>query len=222
MDKYPFSLYDFFSYLSAGAIWLISIDLIFNTGWLVAKQPNIVEVIFFVVIAYVIGHINSHLASGLFEKWLVAALGYPSLNLFIPRQKYNRFFKSFQKPLPEEFAKQIILKYKEDTGKEQPGESMFLHCYHIVKETCPQTYARLETFLSLYGFSRNISFALLFVGLIAMTTSFYTCHLLLTISGVIAIFGSYIMLLRYLKFFRHFAIEVFSTYGTSNKMSQKI
>jgi len=216
VDRHLFSLYDFFSYLSAGTVWLISLDLIFDKRWIFGKHLSIAELIFFLVISYVIGHTNSHLASGLLEKRLVGALGYPSVNLFVPRKRINKLFEGFQEPLPQDFANQVISRYKLDTGKDKPGESMFLYCFHIVKEQCPKSYTRLETLLSLYGLARNISSCLFPIGIIAVITgSINRSQVILIVLGLVLFVGSYVMLLRYLKFYRHYSIEVFSFYLTT-------
>ena len=38
MDKIPFSVYDFFAYLSSGAVWVVTADYVLGTGLLNQKE----------------------------------------------------------------------------------------------------------------------------------------------------------------------------------------
>ncbi len=71
MDKIPFSVYDFFAYLSSGAVWLVTADYIFGTGLLDREKINPVLGVVLVILAYVSGQVVSHFSSFLFEHVLV-------------------------------------------------------------------------------------------------------------------------------------------------------
>src|SRR5467141_3932536 len=85
MGAIPFTLYDFFAYLSTGALWLIGIDYAFGMQWIVNAELTTGQTVVWVIIAYVLGHVNSHWAAWLLEDRLIRGLlGYPSVNLFPP------------------------------------------------------------------------------------------------------------------------------------------
>lgn len=67
MGSIPFSIYDFFAYLSAGFVWLVSIDYAFGLNWLIGRELTVADTAFWIVAAYTIGHINAHWSSWLFE-----------------------------------------------------------------------------------------------------------------------------------------------------------
>jgi hypothetical protein len=213
MKKIPFSLYDFFGYLAAGCVWLVGLGILFDFSRYDVENFTWTGKVLMLIAAYVAGHINSHFAHWLLEKKIIGALGYPSVNLFSKPEKPYRIFKNFRKTLPSPLRENILARYKKMSGDDKPGEAMYLYCFHTVKEKCEQTMARLQSFMGLYGFSRNMSFALFVVGV------------LLVVKGCIGNWGivylgagfvviSIILFLRLLKFFRHYSIEVFVTFGT--------
>lgn len=212
----PFSLYDFLGYLTAGVLYMLAADQIMDLEWLGTANPPLQLQILWLILAYAAGHANAHWASWLLEKHIARRLGAPSTTLF-DRDTKRRLFKHYRTPLPEGTAQAILDKYERMAGLRQPGEDMFLFCYHLVKEECPQTLARLNTFVSLYGFARNLSFAafVLAVGFTIAAIRGVGAHsrLLAAVSLLMAVTLFY----RYLKFYRHFSIEVFASFRADIK-----
>lgn len=210
MGSIPFSLYDLFAYLSAGALYLVTLDYVAGTGLMMTKDMPLAAQAFWIIAAYVLGHVNAHGASWLLEHHAVGALKKPSTHLFAEAKKGR--FKAYRQPFPSDTAEAILEKYKRMSGKDKPGEAMFLFCYHLVKEKCPQAYARLNTFLSLYGFARNLSFATLALAVFLAGTAWVrqTPHLW-QLAGIAAAL-SLVLFFRYLKFLRLFSIEVFTSF----------
>lgn len=212
----PLSLYDFLGYLAAGVLYMLAADNILDLKWLGTTSPPLQLQVFWLILAYAAGHANAQWASWLLEKHIARRLGAPSKMLFDTTTK-RRFFRHYRAPLPAATAQATLDKYERMTGLRQPGEDMFLFCFHLVKEECPQALARLNTFVGLYGFARNLSFAalVLAVGFAVAGVRGAGAH-----SGVLAA-ASLVMALtlfyRYLKFYRHFSIEVFASFRTSAK-----
>ncbi|MBO8127437.1 MAG: hypothetical protein H0Z38_09415, partial [Firmicutes bacterium] len=172
MYRIPFSFYDFVSYLSTGFVLLFSLDSILETQWVQWEHLDAAGGIFLLVLVYLIGHLTAHLASEIFEKHLLALVGRPSDHLF-QEKPTGRWPTSYTRPFPAELRVQILAKYARSTDSKQPGESMFLYCFHKVKDSSV-TYERLTQFLSLYGFARNMSFTLFVVGLAALVQGIST------------------------------------------------
>jgi hypothetical protein len=92
---------------------------------------------------------------------------------------------------------------------------MFLFCYHTVKEQCPQAYLRLQMFLNLYGFSRSMSFAAFGVAAMLAFAGALKGNAHLALLGGVTLVASVSLFARYLKFFRHYSVEVFTSFWTS-------
>ena len=98
--------------------------------------------------------------------------------------------------------------------------AFFYHCHSIVKND-NATLDRLNTFLNLYGFARNMAMALLLsatVLAISATYHEFICQSQekpgnLLVFTVLALIAAFFMFLRYLKFFRIYTMEVFLTYA---------
>ncbi len=216
--KIPFSVYDFFGYLSSGYVILAVSDLAFGDGWLVGSTPTVSTFVFLLVVAYVIGHIVAHISSAVLEHVVLRkALKSPEVHLLEPKdvRGWKRLFPGHFRALPVATIDRISARAKEH-GVATSGRSFFFHCHPLVKKD-EATRERLASFLNQYGFCRNISMALLvsvFVlvsGAIVDKGRFDDTNLL--IGAGLLLFGAIAMFYRYLKFFRHYTLEVFMTYA---------
>jgi hypothetical protein len=214
--KIPFNVYDFFGYLAVGFLVLVSIDFACNGGWLLNDNIIPVYALFWVLMAYIIGHITAHVASFLLENLFVQKfLGSPEEHLLgEPKLSWKaRLFPGNFKPLPKKAQERILARVSELGGPET-GRALFFHCYAIVKSE-PDTRDRLSIFLARYGFCRNISLASLLVagslilGPIRCPATAGEVLPWLPVALAIAV-G---MLYRYLKFFRHYTVEVLTSYA---------
>ena len=97
------------------------------------------------------------------------------------------------------------------------GEALFLHVrYNSDIRANDKTLARLDTFLNLYGFARNLAFTSLIVGLALVTrTWFVQPDPGLARYAVTALVVGVLLLYRYLKFFRQYSYELFNIYAES-------
>lgn len=216
MGSIPFSLYDFFGYLVAGVIYLVAADHILGLSWLGAQKPPLQLQVFWLILAYVIGHVNAHWASWLLEKHVARRLGPPSKTLFDRGAKY-RFFKHYRSPFSEGTAQAMLDKYEQMAGSREPGEDMFLFCYHQVKEQCPQAVSRLNTFVSLYGFARNLTFATLILAVSFTVAAVRGLGAHGWMLAALSLLAAITFFYRYLKFYRLLSVEVFASFRTSVK-----
>jgi hypothetical protein len=91
---------------------------------------------------------------------------------------------------------------------------MFLYCFHLVKERCPNAYSRLNTFVAHYGFARNMALAALGLGAILGVLAVARGDLRLGGLALAAVVGALALVYRFLKFYRHTAAEVFLSFLT--------
>lgn len=221
--KIPFSIYDFFGYLAGGLILATAIDFVFGSNLVLVDEMPFMQAVLLVVLSYILGHINAHLSSFWIEhvivrKWLAA----PEDILFSTSDGGKRvrriLFPIYYKPLPDSTKERVKARTESREFTFAPGRALFYHCHSVVKHD-PTTAERLATFLYLYGFSRNASFAFFASGIalvVALAISLWreqpldTTHLWVTV-GCFAI--SIGMFYRYLKFFRHYTTEVFIVYA---------
>jgi len=222
--KIPFSAYDFFGTLAAGFLILATTDFAFDGGWLLKAELSPVLTVTWLMIAYVTGHIVAHLSSVFIEHTLVRRwLGSPEEHLLAtqkPKGLPSRLFPGNFQPLPAGTQRRIRDKARQ-LGVETKGRAFFFHCHPIVKREAP-THERLNSFLNLYGFCRNMSMAatlaapLLLVGSLRdldtdnLHRSVHYEQLWAALAAALAAIG---MFYRYLKSFRHYTLEVFMAYA---------
>jgi hypothetical protein len=212
----PFTLYDFFAYLSTGALWLLGIDYAFAMGWILGKEVGTGQTVVWVIVAYVLGHVNSHWSAWLFEnKFVEHGLGYPSVNLFARsaagrRAIVRRLFAHYLTPFPRQTAEDILDAYERLSKHREPGNAMFNFCFSVVK-TSPVAYGRLQTFLATYGFARNMSFATLCVAGFFLAAWFVRGVPHLRLLALACVATAIVLFYRYLKFFRIYSLEIFTT-----------
>jgi hypothetical protein len=215
-QKIPFTSYDFWAYLSSGFLLLFVADWVFETKLLQRDTWSIVQSIVAVTCAYVTGQLVASLSSTLLEKILVGkVLGFPRNNLFGVYRVWGwvrLLLPGYYQPLPR--AAQIAaLEKGRVVGVTSPGEALFWPAFTYAKGV-PVALSRMGDFLNQYGFARNIAtVALLDAGLLfwsyqwggAPADRLQWCWGGLVVSGG--------MTLRYLKFYRLYAVEVFTTYA---------
>jgi hypothetical protein len=222
MSDIPFSIYDFFGYLASGVIVIGATDLALGGPLFDREAFPFGQSLLLVAFAYLLGHVVAHLSSAAFESFLVRrVLKSPEDHMFREKQSptLSRILPGYSAPLPAR-TRTRILQRSTAAGFPVPGRDLFYHCHATVRHD-EATSARLNTFLYLYGFSRNTSLALLYsaivfllvgVGLFPRISSQLQSLPLIPLA-ITSLLLSCIMLLRYLKFFRHFTLEVFVSYS---------
>jgi hypothetical protein len=177
-----------------------------------------------VSIAYAAGQLVASVSSWLYEKLLVGRLlGYPRNVLFGQPKAGNwvrNLLPGYFEPLPAQTQKAALEKGGK-VGVNRPGEALFWPA-HAYGRSTPAVAARMDNFLNLYGFCRNAAL----VGLVDAAVLYWSYlqpqgpaeHL---IWARIALAVSIGMTLRYLKFYRHFALEVFTSWAFAKDAEAK-
>ena len=223
-QKIPFTSYDFWAYLSAGFVVLAAVDYVSSAHLLYRDTWTVVQGVMAMVCAYTAGQMVASLASFLYEKLLVSRLlGAPRMVLFgqpkawrVVRWAVPGFFE----PLPLA-TQRAVLERAAPVGIDGPGEGLFWCAFAYARGT-PSVMGRLENFLNLYGFARNVSLAA-FVDALLLYWHYRWNKgndLALALARAALLVGVG-MLLRYLKFYRQYALEVFTSYAHSPKESAK-
>lgn len=215
-QKIPFTSYDFWAYLSSGFLLLFVADWVFETRLLQRETWSIVPGVVAVSCAYVAGQLVASMSSTVFEKILVGKLlGYPRNNLFGVYSVWGwvrKVLPGYYQPLPKAAQIAAIEKGKL-VGVSSPGESLFWPAFTYSKSAAV-VMGRMNDFLNQYGFARNIALvAFLDAGLLYWSFRWgdgpadrlHWCY-----GALVVGFG---MTLRYLKFFRLYAVEVFTSYA---------
>lgn len=219
MDKLPFTSYDFFGNLSAGFIFLAGVAAACSgtDDW--RSTPGAISALILVISAYVAGQVIAHLGAFMFERLLVRRwLRTPTQNLLEPVTEGfgPTVLPGYYGPLPEAQRRALLNRVADEASIETIDDGLFVHCWLRVKDE-PPVAARLSNFLNLYGFSRNMAFALALTAVVLTAGSIAgTAHTgdiaspgWWALASLIAAVG---LLYRYLKFFRHYAYEVFTSY----------
>ena len=223
-QKIPFTSYDFWAYLSAGFLLLFAVDSAAGTKLLMRDTWTVVQTIVAVSLAYAVGQLVASSSSFIFERLLVGKLlGYPRNVLFGEPKAWKwvqKLMPAYFDPLPAATQKAALEKGGK-VGVNAPGESLFWPAFNSARGTTP-IMARLNDFLNLYGFCRNAAL----VGFIDAAIFQWSYlqpkapdeHLLWARIALVIGIG---MTLRYLKFYRHYAVEVFASYAYGPTPDQK-
>jgi hypothetical protein len=217
MNRIPFATYDFFGYLASGLLLIIGMDLALGFPRVLGHDLKPVEVVALLLAVYVGGQLIATPSKAVLEDGLVdRLLGRPNINLFREARPLLRslLFPGFYKPLPCE-VRQRVMNRAASEGIANPGEALFLHVrYSPEIRADEKLLARLDTFLNLYGFARNLSFTSLLVGAaLAIRAWWPGADPTLPKYTATTIVVGVLLLYRYLKFFRQYSYELFNAYA---------
>lgn len=219
-NKIPFTSYDFWAYLSAGFLFLFIADLVAGTALLARDSWTVVQGVVAVSAAYAVGQLVASLSSLVFERLLVGKLlGYPRNVLFGQPRAWRwvrALMPGYFSTLPEQ-TRQATLDKGKATGVTSPGEGLFWAAFANARAT-PVVMSRLDSFLNLYGFCRNTALvAFVDAGLLYWSYRWGSGPDERLYWSLAAIGVGVGMTFRYLKFYRHYAVEVFTSFAHSKE-----
>jgi hypothetical protein len=218
MNKLPFDPYDFFGYLSSGLLILVGMDIVLGFPAILGREFKVVDSAILIIAIYVTGQIIATPAKALLEDGLVGkVLGRPNVNLFQEKKPRIRglIFPGFYLSLPTQTRMKILIKAKNE-GVEGIGEDLFLHVRYSQAVVQDQKLGeKLNSFINKYGFSRNLSFSALLVGVGCLIKMFLfpDSNTDLSKYGITALIIAIFLFYRYLKFFRQYSYEMFNFYA---------
>lgn len=218
MDKIPFSVYDFFGYLAAGTLLLAGLVAAFAGDGMLKEDPSAIIAILLVIAAYVAGQVVANLAGFLIETKVVAdGLGRPTTHLFGQgSRRIAWLLPGYYRALPGKTQRRVLARATTLAGINTTDEGLFYHCHALVRKQ-PAALERLNTFLNLYGFCRNVCMALLIIAPALVIGSRIGTAKTGSISpgwwALAAFVGAIGTFYRYLKFFRQYSLELYTTYA---------
>lgn len=224
-QQFPFTSYDFWAYLSAGFLLLFAADQAAGTFLLMRDNWTVVQGVISVSLAYGTGQLVASASSSLFEQLLVGrVLGQPRHVLFGQPKALiwvQRIMPRYFEPLPAATRSAGLAKGACTPNDSAAIDALFWKAFAHARAT-PAVMARLEHFLNSYGFCRNAALVAFIDAAIFYWSYLHSegpaNHLLWARIALVAGFG---MTLRYLKFYRHYAVEVFTAFAYSPEDASK-
>ena len=214
MSRIPFTVYDFFAYLSSGFVVVATWDYVYGRQWLLENEIRPALALFLVFLAYIAGHAVAHFSSMVLENGFVAkALGRPSKTLMGEPAPplLPKLFWLYYRPLPAK-TRERIRAQAEARGFDGSGEALFLHAHSVATQD-ERVQARLDEFRNLYGFCRNMAFSFLAAAPILALGRCFSGEPSSYWWAFIAAGLGITMLYRYLKFFRQYSYQLLVSYA---------
>lgn len=223
-----------FAYIASGLAALVVWDVVFSTHYVLGADWTLASGTLTIALAYIVGQILAAPSGWLIERQFVRRVLFrPSAILMASRELgWRRFLKNtllqdYYTALDSGLRQKVRERATADRGAEVIDEALFWCAFPVAKRDS-NACARLDTFLRLYGFCRNMAFVGI-VGAFAIAgdaivdwydwgwdaTALQKCRwaLLTLLIGL----G---MLHRYLKFFRLYNVEVLVSYSGSPQATQ--
>lgn len=217
MGAIPFTVYDFFAYLSSGSVLVLTADYIFETGLLARSSINSALGASLVIAAYICGQIVAQCSAFAFEQVLIGRiLGRPATVLLAAQsgpKALTVLFPNYFRALPK-LTQERVRQQATSRDFNSAGESLFLHAYAVVTHD-QRMQERLDSFRNQYGFARNVSFAFLLAAISILTAHHLGQAVHLRWVAIAAV-ASICLFYRYLKFFRQFSYELLLRYAELN------
>lgn len=220
--------YELFAYVACGFWALAAFDLLIEGQFIVGQDWTVSEAVLIFMASYIAGHILASPAQAIIERQFVhRVLLSPSVTLFdedgrLERRRFLRtaLFRTYYRPLDKGIREKVWQRASEESETVPSGEALFWLAYSVAK-TDASVAARMGSFLKLYGFCRNMAFinlcsclSFLIVTIIKLFCgeTFELYHPMWTAFSLVCTLG---MLIRFLKFYRLYSVEVFVAYSTT-------
>jgi hypothetical protein len=225
---FRFSDYDVFGYLISGLALIAICDVTFGTQFVLASPGwTVFNAVAIIVAGYVVGHIVAATATLVIDRFLISfTVGNAANRLMMWKDKgwkpgwrrlvLGEYFVPVHWSVWERAVKRAGLSPDQERRNEKLGELVFWPAWAYIKQQ-PIPYARMDSFLRLYGFCRQCCF----VSLIAALAFAYRIWLPISSPAaqptiwwvVLAVVTAFAMFNRYLKFLRAYSLEVFITFA---------
>jgi hypothetical protein len=183
--------------------------------WNTDSDFKFTTLLMLIMFCYLLGHVIAAVSSLVLEVWLnKKLLGFPSENLLDEgkRNWVQKKFKNYTKPFSSDFIKCFQEKFEGRFGKFKDRSSYYWLCFGEISQLNPVAFNRTMHFLSLYGFSRNVS-ACFFIYVFFRVSLHFCSHLSLNKFNllILAIYFAigFIMFKNYLKLFSRQCSELY-------------
>ena len=212
---FPLTDFDFWAFLTSGAVLLAAADRVFSLGWVDREHWTVVQIGLAAAVAYVTGHVIAEAASRLLEGILVRRLlGSPSSFLLgdppaLPKGRW--LYPGYFQPIAPELRARI----QRLAASEEPpfeGNAIYTHAYVFARRD-QMASGRLAVFQNQYSMCRNVCLACaLAAPALAVSGFFAGRNADFWWAGAALLVGA-VMLIRFLKYYRLFSVEVLNSYA---------
>lgn len=204
MAGITFSLYDVFSYVAPGFIFLgvLVFRNILGFGSIVIRFYHELEFLPFLIVTiiccYLLGHLLSIISAATIE------------NRICKKLKWCDGKFSLETVLGHQLEEQLKNKFKEITHADYMPKCNLRYIICYIQENSPSVYSTAFVFLTFYGMARSMVLVCLceaFFQLISIIVSDCTCSKLLTF--LFELFVSYLFFVGYVKFRTYFHSQIY-------------
>jgi hypothetical protein len=222
VERIPFRVYDFFAYLSSGAVLVSAWDWLYGPHFVLQEKLPAHILALALLLSYVVGHAASNVSAFLFESLIVRKLlGPPSRVLMgaAAPPGVRWIFAGYYRPLDLETRERIERRATAAGIERAEGEALFQLAFARLARDAG-VLSRLDEFRDNYGFARISALAVLLVAA-AMSITRWTgkAHLPISWIATCAVLGI-VLFYRYLKFFRQYTyhlLVLFSAEGGDDR-----
>lgn len=216
---FPFTDYEFYAYITAGAILIAAVDYTLGSSALVARTEwTIVQGIFWTMISYLVGHVVAGLSSFFMEQLLLKKLFTNPLQIILGLKQSRWFELPFQylfarefSPLPQSVSTKIRLKLDASIVNDQSAledpEAIFQTAFSVARYSKDSEF-RLNQFMNLYGLCRNVAFVSLIAAVLLWTRTYQSPNP----KDALLAWGAFVLGLgmfgRFIKFYSAYTREV--------------
>jgi len=195
--------------------------------WNTDSEFKFTTVIMLILFCYLLGHIIAAISSLVLESWINnRLLGFPSENLLSKKERtgIQKLFNNYTKPFSDKYIEKFEKLFKKRFGKVDEKKSYFWLCFGEIATNNPVAYNRVIHFLSLYGFSRNVSACFL---IYSFARLFLSCFTHLHLSGynfliiIIFILIGLMMFKNYLKLYYRQCMELYHHFYVLQTMNKQ-
>ena len=223
-DWFPFTSYDFYSYLACGMVFLFGVDYWYSGGQYLLHEWTVSQGALIVALSYIVGQIIAIPSSMVLEHCLVrSALRAPAILMLSEKQnKTEKFIEKYligrhYSPLPKNVISRVYMRAEEETGLshtalEADVNEIFAPALVNARKTA-EIRDRIDFFRNQYSFSRNVSFSAFLVFLLMLDGYFRIGNEDFLAGMIFAFFISFGMLVRFIKFYSCCAAEVLRSYA---------
>ena len=208
----PFADYDFWGFLTSGGYLVAVFSLALGINPFSEPTPPLLATILIIGAAYVVGHVNAALSSFLLEDRLTALwVGRPVEILTGEKQPplaIRKLLPRFSSPLSPLARANLESKFSQPARPS--AQDVFFKAYHYSRRFS-DSRERLDNFRNQYGFCRNAAMAAL-VSIPLWCSSASLLNISAAAAMTSAAFVALMMFIRYLQFYRHFALEAVNTF----------
>ncbi|AOF98798.1 hypothetical protein BSY18_4051 (plasmid) [Blastomonas sp. RAC04] len=223
-DWFPLTSYEFYAYLTSGMVVLAAADRTFMGSTLASHTDwKVAIAVFWVAIAYLVGHIVAIPSSAIFEHLIAKrVLRDPSAVILglEPQRFREHCFGTVvgareYEPFPADYRAAIVTKLARALNVTEPNiqADAAFQCAFTPARSIADSATRMDNFLNQYGFCRNVSFANLIAAalltILAWRTGEQSDAFLAIGAGVLAL-GLFI---RFIKFYAAYTREVYRAFN---------